>query len=407
VNAYDATPGTTGPVPPAADGRIGELDSFRAFALLGILLVNIWFFADPWVLLPQGSSPDFTSGVDIAARAVATGLFEFKFYILFSFLFGYSFVIQWASAVRQQQPPAPRLLRRSAGLVVLGVLHGVFLWFGDILAVYGLFALILIATWNIRPRTAVIAGAVITGAIAVLVILLGLLVLAVGGVTDLAEQGVTAFPGVEEIAGTPLSALQANISNYLLNGLNVLLTQGPLALGMFYFGVAAAKVRFFERGVSPALIRKVLYWALPVGLAGGVLHGYVSRVAASTEAQFLDIGLTLLTAPLLTCGYLALLLLLFRTRPGSRVKAALEPAGRMALSNYVGQSVFMAVIFTGYGFGLTNRIPPLGVIAVGLAIFVLQLALSAAWLKRFRYGPLEWLLRSVTYGKVQRLSLQS
>jgi uncharacterized protein len=103
-----------------------------------------------------------------------------------------------------------------------------------------------------------------------------------------------------------------------------------------------------------------------------------------------------LTAPFLTAAYVAGLLMLFDSRHGARVIAALAPMGKLALSNYLIQSLVMALLFTGYGLRLCDELPPIAVMALVAAIFGAQMALSGWWLKRHTYGPAEWLLRALT-----------
>jgi uncharacterized protein len=105
-----------------------------------------------------------------------------------------------------------------------------------------------------------------------------------------------------------------------------------------------------------------------------------------------------LTAPLLTAGYVAALLLVFRTTAGARLCGFLAPAGRMALTNYLMQSVVMALLFTAYGLRLSDRLPAAAVAGTAVVIFVSQLVLSRMLLSRVAMGPMEWLLRRVTYG---------
>lgn len=129
------------------------------------------------------------------------------------------------------------------------------------------------------------------------------------------------------------------------------------------------------------------------GLAGGAV---LASTGGTTDLNMGAVALTVLTAPLLTAAYVATLLRIFQTRAGRRLAAALAPAGRMALTNYLAQSLICALIFTGWGFGLVGHAAPLTGVLVAIAIFLAQLLISAAWLNRHRYGPVEWLLRAVT-----------
>lgn len=183
---------------PVAAARLLNVDALRGFALLGILAVNIWAFADPYYASPE-SNPTFDSGLDHAARFAISLLFETKFYLLFSFLFGYSFTLQMAAAERAGTAFIPRMLRRQAALLAIGLLHGAMLYYGEILSTYAILALILLACRNIPPRRAVQIGIGLVVSVGVVWMLLGLAALAEGGSTGTAALDaavkLTAFDG--------------------------------------------------------------------------------------------------------------------------------------------------------------------------------------------------------------------
>ncbi|AUI50656.1 DUF418 domain-containing protein [Arthrobacter crystallopoietes] len=390
----NVVPHNTAPDPQLTASRVVELDALRAFTLLGILCVNIWFFADPFVMTGN-SNPDFQSAQDVAVRFAVSVFFEAKFYILFSFLFGYSFVLQWASAVSAGQSEVPRTLRRAAGLVIIGLFHGLFLFHGDILLTYGLVGLVLLGTRMISARAAAVAAGILIGAMGLIILLLGLLTAAVE--PTLGEADLQTLPPAFDLAGSPAAVLAQNISLYPMTLVNALFLQGPIALGAFYAGLACAKNRLIEQGLSRRTLMMVVCIALPIGLAAALLQGYLVKYVGGIGLQVVGLGISTLTGPLLTAGYVGLLLLLFRTRLGRAVRNALAPAGQLALSNYLGQSVLMLLLFTGFGLSLTDQVPPLGVLGIAALIFLAQLLLSYWWVRKFRYGPMEALLRAATY----------
>lgn len=390
----NAVPHGTAPDARLTASRVIELDALRAFALLGILCVNIWFFADPFVMTGN-SNPDFQSVQDVAVRFAVSVFFEAKFYILFSFLFGYSFVLQWASAASTGQSEVNRTLRRAAGLVIIGLFHGLFLFHGDILLTYGLVGLILLGTRMISARAAALTAGILIGAMGLVILLLGLVTAAVE--LTLGRSDLPIVAPAFGLAGSPSAVLAQNISLYPSTLVNALFLQGPVALGAFYAGLACAKNRVLERGLSHRTLVMLVGVALPIGLAAALLQGYLVNYVGGMGLKVVGLGISTLTGPLLTAGYVGLLLLLFGTRPGRSVRNALAPAGQLALSNYLGQSVLMALLFTGFGLSLTNQVPPLGVLGIAALIFLAQLLLSYWWVRRFRYGPMEALLRSATY----------
>ncbi len=380
--------------------RLQELDALRAFALCGILMVNIWYFADPFTAV-SGVGPAYESAADLSVRFLVGALFEAKFYILFSFLFGYSFVLQWAAAGGSV---VPRTLRRFAALFILGLAHGLLLWFGDILLVYALMGLILLATRMMRSRPAFFTGIGITVGIGGLTLLLGLVVMLTPTEDGLA---ITQTVNPDVLTQNPASAFAANLSNYLTLAPAGAFIQGPLALAMFYVGMAAGKARLLEGRPPARVLMTAAAVCLPIGLAAGVFQSYLTTYVDWSRYGLLAMSISILTAPLLTAGYVSLLLLLFRTAAGRGLMNVLAPAGRMALTNYLLQSVAMVLIFTAFGLGLSNRLPALTVAGVVVAIFGAQLALSRLYLSRFQQGPAEWLLRRVTYWGTTTTAIRS
>ncbi|MFC7589743.1 DUF418 domain-containing protein [Nonomuraea antimicrobica] len=147
--------------PPAS--RVHEVDVVRGFALAGILVANIGYFADPGYA-QSGDMPIPDGPVALAITAFVLT----KFYIVFSFLFGYSFTLQMRSAERAGASVTARTLRRCLGLFVIGVLHGILLWIGDILTLYAVLGLVLLGLRNLRPKTAVVIGSAIVGVLTLL-----------------------------------------------------------------------------------------------------------------------------------------------------------------------------------------------------------------------------------------------
>ncbi len=373
--------------------RLQNVDALRGFALFGILSVNIWSFADPYFASGM-KNPQYLGALDHAVRFVEALLFETKFYLLFSFLFGYSFTLQMAAAERAGAAFRPRMLRRAAGLLSLGALHGFFLFYGDILHLYGLLSFVLIA-WAGTQRQALrcamallVFAAMVFAALGVWVLLAGL-----DGPPDSAPAlaRLAAFHGGAH-------ATQAYISGEFPSTVGLLLLgQGPSALAMFLLGLAAGRSQLFAKvDAFRHLLPRVLKVGLPVGLAGAVLYAASSEFPPGGAVVMFAMSVGYLTAPFMTASYVAGMLLLFDSRVGPRLLAALAPMGRIALSNYLLQSMVMSLLFTGYGLRLCDKLPPVAVFALVPAIFFTQMALSAWWLKRHTYGPAEWLLRGVT-----------
>ncbi|MFI5927289.1 DUF418 domain-containing protein [Micromonospora sp. NPDC051543] len=381
--------------PPGTSSRIADVDALRAVALLLILLVNIAFFASgyPFHLVPD---PAHDSWRDQTALWLVELLFAMKAYLLFAFLFGYSFTLQLDSAARRGVDIVPRFRRRLVGLFVLGVLHAVLLFQGDILTTYALLGLVLLAMRRVAVGTALRAAVLLTAGIGFVLALA-----AVGGtelVTDPAAALAAGQRSTEALQGG-LGAVIAEHVRQLPAMVGTLLVQGPLALSAFLFGYAAGRRRLLTDVVgNRQLLRRVQRVGYPVGLAGAVVFA-----SGGGTGNLTGVTVGVLTAPLLAAAYAATLLEFFATDRGRRVVTVLAPAGRMSLSNYLGQSVLCVLVFTGVGLGLAGEVAPPVVLLVALAIYGVQLAASAAWMARFRYGPTEWLLRAWTEQQWPRL----
>ncbi|NRF68134.1 DUF418 domain-containing protein [Aquincola sp. S2] len=388
--------------PPEPD-RLRHVDALRGFALLGILAVNIGAFADSW-FGTFAPNPAFGAPLDQAVRFSVTLLFETKFYLLFAFLFGVSFTLQMSAAARAGAAFEPRLLRRQGGLLLLGLLHGLLLFDGDILLLYGLLGLVLLAWRDWPPRRALRIAVTLVVASAMLWLLAGAAIVAIG----------VALPADDSIVRTRLAGLggdaAATLRYYLTqwrqSALTLLLLQAPGALAAFLVGFAAGRSGVLSQ---PALawpaVRRIVIFGWPLGLSGALVYAWARTTAPGLGADFVALGLSLLTGPLLTAAYVAGALALFQTPRGQRIEQWLAPLGRMALSNYLGQSVVLGLIFTGYGLRLIDRLPPPAVLALVPAIIAVQAVFSRWWLQRHAYGPAEWVLRAITTARLPRWRL--
>ncbi|WP_258903321.1 DUF418 domain-containing protein [Actinokineospora sp. UTMC 2448] len=377
-------------MPVATPSRLVRLDALRGFALVGILAVNVWAFATGY----YGSGIADPAGDPVVQFAVSM-FFETKFYLLFSFLFGYSFTLQMDAAARADAAFRPRMLRRHLGLAVIGVAHAVLLFHGDILTTYAVLGLVLLALRDISARRAVWLAIGLLLASGVLWTLLGVLDLLTPTPVDGAAAAARVTETVAAYQGTPATVVAEHLRQLPSTLALVVFVQAPSALAMFLLGFAAGKRQLFA---EPWRHRTLWTWllraGLPIGLAGAAFYAYLTVHHPGSGAQTLAIGVTLLTAPLLTGGYVAALLRLFETRAAT----VFAPVGRVALSNYILQSVILSLVFTAYGLGLVGNLPYAAVAGLVVVIYAIQLALSALWLRSHRYGPLEWLLRAVTTG---------
>ena len=403
-------------------GRLHAVDALRALALLGILSVNVWYFLHPETLQTGMRSTPQESSADQVVPFLSTLLFESKSYVVFSFLFGLSFVLAWASAHRAGVSEVGRSIRRFVALIILGALHGIFLFVGDILLAYGVLGFALLGMRRIRTRWAVTITVVLFACWSLFMILSGVFLMALEG-----SEGADA---ASFTVGDPEAALEAytgSFSAYLgfqasVYGLvmpSILFGQAPLALGAFLIGLVVGRAQVMERIIDGEIrTSRLLTWMIPSLVIGLALSGTAavmlwgppgstgSGAAAGDGAVGVEVtamGLAFLAGPIQACGYVILALLILRAPAGRWLRALLAPAGRMSLTNYLSQSVVLALIFSGLGLGLAGELSALAVGGVVLALWIAQLLVSILWFRVFRIGPMECLVRAVTYRRAPSL----
>ncbi|NBF04818.1 DUF418 domain-containing protein [Pseudomonas sp. Fl5BN2] len=387
---------TLATAPATRTARLEQVDALRGFALFGILMVNIWAFADPYYA-SASSNPGYASATDHLIRWLVSTFFEAKFYLLFSFLFGYSFTLQMASAERAAEPFVPRMLRRQLAMLGIGLVHGLLLFNGEILSLYALLGLLLLGLRGLSAATASRLALILLSCAGLLIIALGAVLLSLGAYTGTASD--EPLLKATALGGSALQTLEFNASHWLETLLALWILQGPSTLAMFLLGYVAGRKELLIAPFSFAQrVAQLLAISLPIGLGGAMLYAYWAAYFPGAGLEVIGYGISQLTAPLLSVSYGLLLLSLFQSNLGQALCRRLAPLGRMSLSNYLLQSLLLNLLFSGYGLGLVNRVAPLWIPLLVIAVYLLQMQLSARWLRRHQYGPCEWLLRAITIG---------
>lgn len=405
---------------PRERDRLVGIDVARGFALLGILIVNVEFFALPFGEA-MGTSPP-AKGLALALWWMEKTLFEGKFYPLFSLLFGIGLVLQRGSVVAAGARFVPLYLRRVAVLAAIGLLHAFGLWYGDILFFYSAAALLLLAAVQLARRFVLPLG------IACLAIALFLGVVTapfqVAGDVDptswreveirdeplrsLLESGV--FVGPEDPTwmaaearvyreGPWQSVVVLRAMTWGMFALAMLLGGGFDILACFLIGAALYDRGAFGPEARPLRVRLLRMGAL-VGLPLSLLSTAALAWGDGVLGAMLWQGTLILAGPLLALGYLAAWTLLADSGAARPLVAALAAAGRMALTNYLCQSLVMTFLFYHWGLGWFGTVARADRVGLALLVFIAQVLLSVAWMRRFRFGPAEWLWRTLTYGRL-------
>jgi uncharacterized protein len=348
---------------------------------------------------------------------LATLLFvESKFFSLFSFLFGLGFAIQLLRAQERGVPFVPRFTRRLLILLGFGALHIVLVWDGDILAIYALAGFLLLLFRNRSPQ------ALLRWVLLLLLVPLVFFAVVLAAIEALrispsyaaqiqeAEASFTAsFAQASADAVTFYNSstygdiLRQRLTEYVVV-LPLLVSRIPSILAMFLLGLYVGKRGIVQQvGEHIPLLRRVRLWGLSLGLLVSTLVvtglTQLGPISALTALFFNQA----LAGPVLAMGYAATIVLLAQRHGWRRRLAPLAATGRMALTNYIMQSVIYTTLFYGYGFGLTGQVHAVSGVLLATGIYALQTLWSLWWLRRFQFGPLEWVWRSFTYGRWQPL----
>ncbi|SFZ75729.1 DUF418 domain-containing protein [Chitinimonas taiwanensis] len=379
--------------------RIAQIDALRGAALLGILLINFAAMASGY--FGTGLLDPRHAGLwDQMVQQLLTVLVETKFYLLFSCLFGYSFTLQMDSAERAGAAFSARMLRRLAGLALLGLAHALLLFPGDILLCYALLGLVLLYLRRLSDR-ALRRWAIGLWLGHALLWLLPAGLLALLAPDAPSEAGVDIFrrAWASELAyrGSWATTLAEHWRVWHQEMSWVLpLVQMPSALAMFITGLLLGRARWLsEPTAQRELLVRLACLGLVLGLPGALLYAQAGP-GLPLWRQLAQEGIGILSAPWLSAAYAALFLLALQGACGVRMQAWLAPAGRMALSHYLLQSLCGSLLFSAYGLRLYGQLGSTAVLGLALLLFGAQLWLSRYWLASHRYGPVEWGLRALT-----------
>ena len=400
--------------PVKAHERIVTLDILRGMALLGVLVVHgNWVFNQLWFFAPENQAALSRFSLDAVAYFGIETLFEGKAITIFSFLFGLGIALQMGRAREKGIRVVPFFSRRLAILFVIGVFHAVLLFHGDILIVYAVLGFILLLFRARTDRTLLLwAGGIVMAA----VLIFGGMRWwdAAANVEPAAWSGYRAL--VENLSSSDVATVLAANVGLLINritGGSIWEIQGVF-LAVFLIGMLVGRRRIFENvGVHRNGFRRVRTWGLAVGIPLSIVMAMWSVII---PPEWLDAApwlamarwVVYIVSPLvLAAGYIAAVtLMLHESEAWKRRFSVFAPVGRMALTNYIAQSVMAVLIFYGPGLGLTGQIGPAMALGVTLSLFTAQILWSHWWLARFRYGPLEWLWRVATYGKLQPMRIR-
>jgi len=408
--------------PPA--GRNRAMDMARGFAVMGILLMNIIAFAMPEAAYFNPTAWGGEGLADHIAWALSFILADGKMRGLFSLLFGASMMMLMDRTEMAGANGQIRHIIRCCWLALIGFAHYLLLWWGDILTLYAVLGLVALPFAGKQPLQLVKLAFIVFAVHFLLLLLLMLGIYHVDGAANAGDANAQSIasarsmltsigqPGTEQIfeevalyRGDWSGMVAHKASEYIGWGLSGLKYMGLDTLGFMLLGMAMLKGGFLTGKWSREQYIGTARHCFIIGIPP--MLGLAAWAWASGFDVVTTFGISFAWSfPFripLTVGFAALIFaIVTRGEPGPWL-TRIEAAGRMSLSNYIGTSLVMTAIFYGWGLGLFASVPRAPLYLCVLPVWGLILLWSKPWLSRYRYGPLEWLWRSLTLGRLQKM----
>ncbi|MCD8808869.1 DUF418 domain-containing protein [Mammaliicoccus sciuri] len=374
-----------------AKQRIFSIDALRGFSLLGILLMNILTFAYPYQII---NPFEFFQHQDGAWFKISSLFIIASFYPIFAFLFGYGLSIMYQNSLDKGLNYYPMITRRLLFLLLLGIIHGVFIFYGDILSTYALLGLIAIIFVRLKPQFTLVALSIGIG-IFVLLYLLPMILL-----KDVTQ--IESFVGLQELervnnilsSADYVSIIGFNLKYFGMNIAAAILV-GPFSiLPIMLFGIYAHQINWFNKikqhkNLYMVIGVVVLILGLAIKMIQIVLEGSVTSQLMSQ----------MIGGPIVALSYIMFFVILCEDQTARKILTPLQSIGKLSLTTYIMQSVICIIIFYGVGFNFYGKLPVLNIYIIGIVIYFVQLIVSYLYLMKFKQGPLEKLWRKVTYLK--------
>ena len=399
--------------PTGSQERVVSMDILRGVAVLGILVMNIQSFAMPSVAYSNPTAFEKFSGNDLWVWVVSHAFGDQKFMAVFSMLFGASIMMLSQKARKENLRSTELQNRRFIFLALIGLAHAYFIWYGDILFLYAVCGFFMFSFRSKKTKIQIRAG--------VLFLVIGSLISLVIGYTTTVWE-----PGEYEATRTEIwqptaEAIAEEIDFYTNSWERQLLYRAPQAFqmqttvflfetfwrisGLMLIGMALFKRRVFKAKQSVKYYSKMIGFGLGLGLplvVVGMLLDFNYEWDFKLSFFYFS-QLNYWGSVLMALGYIGVIMLMTKASTRSFLAQKLAAVGRTALSTYLLQSIICGFIFYGHGLGLFGDLDRSAQAVFVLGIWIFNIAFANIWLHYFQYGPFEWLWRSLTYGKAQRL----
>lgn len=425
-----------GPISPGE--RIASMDILRGVAVMGILAMNIYSFGLPLAAYLNPFAAGGTEPLNMATWKFTNLFFNLKFMTIFSMLFGAGLMIMYQRAGESDRRLKPIYYRRLFWLMAFGLVHSFFIWWGDILFLYGVCGLLLYLFRKAKIKTLIISGLTVLTFGAALMLISGVFFAYVDREEQKIEEkqaaGETLDQSDIELQNTWQSTQEyfeptpeqiekeirihkegyLEILKYRDDFVLMIQTQGILfsglwrAGGMMLLGMALFRLGIFSAGHSKRFYLLLMIAGYVIGLPivwiGGEKllahhYDYIYKFRAGNIYNYY-------ASLFVSLGHISAVMLFSKSGILPWLKTSLGAVGRMALTNYLVQSIVMTIIFYGYGFGLFGDFGRFQLMGFVVAMWIVQMIYSPIWLKHFRFGPFEWLWRSLTYRRFQPMRIR-
>jgi uncharacterized protein len=385
--------GVTSARPVRPTDRIDAIDVLRGFALFGVLTVNLITEFRVSIFQQFLPNPDAGTSADRAVESFVSVALESKAFSLFSLLFGVGLAIQFERLARAGSP-LRWLVRRLMVLLALGLIHLLLIWDGDILTEYAL-AGVVVLPFLFAPRWTLLAGSAVF-----LLLYLGLPLLPapIPWPTMAWMQQHVAEANNVYANGSVVEILRFSF-NEIRSLLPLHVYVFPRTVALFLFGAFIWRTGLLKQVAA--------HTCTLIGVACGCVAagGVLTLMNASWVSPLVWNWLSALAPVILAIGYAASVLCLAALSPLRRWLDPIGALGRMAFTNYLMQSVIFGWIFFSYGLGLFGKLAPAPALLLGVTVYAVQVVVSSWWLRHFRFGPIEWLWRTLMYGSKQPMLL--
>jgi uncharacterized protein len=388
----------------ASSVRHNLLDILRGFALLSVLLANMVSHSGYMFLSEEGKEALGTSQIDHYVEWIEHFLIDGKFYSIFAMLFGIGFALQLKRSTSFNDRFALRFSRRLVSMFVIGLLHAVLFYVGDILTVYALTGFVLLLFRNVTDKQ-LLRTAFILFIIPVVQYATFWSINYIDPAPPIVEESPRFLDEVIKTyqTGSYPDIVKMNLGGLIMGRYPDLFFTGRFfkVLAMFLIGFYVAKNHVYN---NLTLLRKVAIFGAAIGIPCNLVLAMMMTTEAYYKLEPLGIIQPVVYAfgvPALSLCYASIFALLYAKPEWKKRLMIFAPLGQLALTNYLMQSVICAIIFMGYGFGMEAKLGPAKLSVIALALFTVQIGFSHFWIHRYHFGPMEWIWRSITYKKWQ------